>query len=294
MADLVQLVCDLYEAPDGTFVVATIEPELTSSFEILRSMAALQPGPSLTSVTCQTCGTDHAVDTEPAATSRRYTYFCPFAGRVPLNDTDLATVRLDYEWLVSWLSQALGITSHGRRRAVVSDHVWHVGDAVCGQTNVTIVFARRIVSPSALDRLASELRAIHPAEKGLVITTSPNFARQIRLPGGYEIIQLPVIARESESRLILDHQRLGSWIRGMEPATAKGGKGRIGRPLGPFETVARIYRQRRETRVRFVSERAEAKAILNEWPKYASDQEPPHISSVRRYLKQLLAESDCK
>ena len=95
-----------------------------------------------------------------------------------------------------------------------------------------------------IDLLASALRPIYRADKGLVVTTSLNVARQVALPGGYELLPLPEIVSAGPDGLSLDTVRLGSWIKGMPATTAKGGPTRIGRP-SPTALVSQIYNLRR-------------------------------------------------
>jgi hypothetical protein len=285
--NLLQFLCDLAEASEPVFRKDAVEEDNRDALELLCSLGAIEAGPRPETATCSACDADHPATLEYDPERACYVHFCPEAGYVSLKDTDLATYRFRPEWLPEWLTEALQATAPARHTPLVFGHVWHLGDALCGSTQVTVVFARRIASQANLDRLASELRTIHPAAKGLVITTSPQVPRHVQLPGGYEVVQLPVVVRENEGGLILDHQRLGSWIKGMKPTTLKGGMTRTGRPLGPFEIVAQIYKRRRARGVPVGSGRAEAAAILGEWQEHASDQGTPHISTVRRYLKKL-------
>ena len=135
--------------------------------------------------------------------------------------------------------------------------VWQLGDATCGATQATVIFARRVASQAGLDQLASAVRSVHPADKGLVITTSLQVARQVQLPGGYELLPFPEIVRTSAEGLVLDRQRFGSWIRGMRPTTAKGAPTRMGRP-SPLALIRRIYHSRREQGLNLDNDSAEA------------------------------------
>ena len=130
------------------------------------------------------------------------------------------------------------------------------------------------------------VRSVHPADKGLVITTSLQVARQVRLPGGYELLPFPEIVRTSAEGLVLDRQRFGSWLRGMRPTTAKGAPTRLGRP-SPLALIRRIYHSRREQGLNLDNDSAEARAILTEWPNYAPDEEPPGPSTVRGHVARL-------
>ncbi len=260
-----------------------IETKCTREVQILRELGAIQSGPLADSITCRACHSDHAAEIEFDATARRYFHFCPEAGIVKIDDADLATYQHRPEWLVDWLATALQVPSRLRQRALVPDRAWHLGDARCGDTQITVVFACRVCSQADLDRLASALHPIHPAEKGLVITTSLQVARQVRLPGGYELLPLPEIVRATSDGLVLDSQRLGFWIRGMRPTTAKGGPSRTGRP-SPESVIRQMYDRRRSCGLVVGTISGEAKAILAEWKEYAPDQTPPNHSTVRRHV----------
>jgi hypothetical protein len=204
-----------------------------------------------------------------------------------VDDADLATHRFRPEWLVDWIVRELPITSPPRRRAIVPECAWHLGDAKCGDTWVTAIFARRISNLAALERLASELRTIHPAEKGIVLTTSMHAARHVQLPGKYELLPLMEIIRAAPDGLMLDIQRLGFWLGGMEPSTAKRGATRSGRPSIQADIVAQIYDKRRSQGLPVRSDRGEAQEILKEWREQTSDRRPPHVSTLRRYVARL-------
>jgi hypothetical protein len=237
-------------------------------------------------VACNACDADHPAVIEFDAGRRCYVHFCPEAGLVTLNDVDLNTYRFRPEWLIDWLTKELPITSPLRRPPLVDGRVWQLGDAACGDTQATVIFARRVSSQADFDQLASALRPIHPADKGLVITTSRQAVRQVPLPGGYELVPLPDIVRPSRDGVMLDTVRLGSWIRGMHATTSKGAPTRIGRP-SPQVRISQIFNVRRERGLPVVSFLGEAKAILAEWPQHVSDQKPPNVSTVRRYVSLL-------
>ena len=284
--NVVQLLCDLSESSDDVFLASKIGPERDRGLQYLAGLGAIEPGPRPETVVCDACDADHPEEIEFDVERRCYVHFCPVVGIVTVNDTDLITYRFRPEWLVDWLARALRIPSRQGRGALVSGHVWQLGDAACGDTQVTMVFARRVSSRGDLDQLASALRPVHPADKGLVITTSAHIARNVLLPGGFELLPLPEIVRPAQDDLVLDAVRLGSWIKGMPAATAKGAPTRSG-PPSPRARVLQIYNARREQGLPFVSDLAEAKGILALWPQSAPDQKPPHVSTVRRHVSQV-------
>ena len=216
MSNIVQLLCDLSEAPSEIFRVgALVGHEPDNDLRILTELGAVGPGPRPESITCQACDADHSAPLEFDAFARRYIYFCPEAGWVAVDDADLATLRFDPEWLVDWLVSALAMPSPARRRALVSGRVWHLGDTPCGGTLVTVILTRRISSQAVLDELASVLGTVHLADKGLVITTSPQVARQVQLPHGFAFVDLREIGRMVGRRPQVDQTRLTSLVQGL-------------------------------------------------------------------------------
>jgi hypothetical protein len=284
---VVQLLCDLSEASDETFRESMMEGGSRAGLEFLTKLGALTLGPRPAVVTCTACDVDHSEVIEYDGERQRYVHFCPDAGLVSVADADLITHEFHPEWLVDWLIRTLPISSpHKRGLGLVPRQVWHLGDAKVGGTVITVVFARRVFAHRNIDLLASALRPIYRADKGLVVTTSLNVARQVALPGGYELLPLPEIVSAGRDGLSLDTVRLGSWIKGMPATTAKGGPTRIGRP-SPTALVSQIYNLRRGRGLPVDNDSAEARAILAEWNHHAPDQKPPGHSTVRGHVARL-------
>lgn len=258
-----------------------------TSLRLLTNLGAIKPGPRPATVTCTACAADHLEVIEYDADRKCYIHSCPEAGIVRVDNADLVTHQFQPDWLLRWLVKALPITSPHLRPPLVAQRIWHLGDTVCGDTLVTVVFARRLVSQAELDQLASVLHPIHRAVKGVVITTSPHIARHVKLPGGYELLPLIDVATFDSGQLILDLHRLAYWINGMESTTAKGAPSREGRPSSAAR-VERIFDLRRSRRVEFENDSAEARAIRAEWKQHVTEK-VPGFSTVRRHVAKLVA-----
>ena len=193
MGNIVQLLCDLSEASGEDFRESMVECGSRTDLRLLTELGAIAPGPRPDTVTCAACNADHAGVIEFDRERHCYVHFCPEAGFVTVNDVDLITHRFRPEWLVDWLAKTLD-ASLVRHRVLVPESAWHLGEAACGNTLMTIIFARRVTGQADLDLLISALRPVQPANKGLVITTSPHVARQVPLPNGFEFLDLRDIA----------------------------------------------------------------------------------------------------
>ena len=215
ITDVFEFLCDLAEASDESFRTSAFDHVGEPAFQLLRKLGAIEEGPRPDTVTCSECDMDHPAAIEFDAARHCYVHFCPEAGLVTVPNTDLASFLFRPGWLVNWLAQELHAVSRVKRIVSIANDVWHLGDAQCDDTLVTIVFARQVSSQTALDYLASALGAIHLADKGLVMTTSPQVVRQVPLPYGFEFLDLREIGRLVGERLIVDHARLGSFVQGL-------------------------------------------------------------------------------
>jgi hypothetical protein len=242
--DPINALCDLAEASGDGFQATELDARYGSALRVLADLGAIEPGAPIRIMTCRACDGDHPATVEFDTATRRHLHFCPEAGMVTVDDADLAALRFNPGWLVEWLIRELPISPPVRRQELVQNRVWYLGDATCGDTLITFIFARQVSSQQGLDRIASALRTVHPADKGLVITTSKNVARQIPLPNGYEFLDLREIMKATAGGLALATSRLGSWIRGIRTTTGKGAPSRSGRP-SPEARIIQIYRDRR-------------------------------------------------
>lgn len=80
---------------------------------------------------------------------------------------------------------------------------------------MTVILTRRISSQAVLDELATVLGTVYLADKGLVITTSPQVARQVQLPHGFTFLDLREIGRMVGRRLAVDQARLTSLVHAL-------------------------------------------------------------------------------
>lgn len=232
---VVQFLCDLSEASDDVFRESMIECGSRNNLQLLTKLGAIEPGPRPSTVTCRACDADHSEVIEYDADRRCYIYFCPEAGFVAVDDADLITLRFRPDWLLDWLVKGIPIISSFRRPPLAQGRVWHLGDAACGDALVPVIFARRVSSQAALDLLVSALRPVHPAGKGLVVTTSAHVARQVQLPNGFEFLDLGDISRLVGDRLIVDRTSLDSRVQGL-----------LGRSLPAKRPVRAVRKNRKE------------------------------------------------
>jgi hypothetical protein len=143
-ADAVAILCELADTCVDRFAAVALEGQYGAAVSFLIRIGALTPGDPQASIACQQCDRDHAPTVEFDPATARHFYFCPEAGRVEVQDAEIATLCLDPEWLVGWLRRELPILPPARRRALVPGRAWYLGEAAIGGTALSVVFARGV------------------------------------------------------------------------------------------------------------------------------------------------------
>jgi hypothetical protein len=284
--DPVALLCELADTCTEIFAAEALRRRHGDAAEQLVRIGALVPGAPSPVVTCGACDEDHPATVEFDAGRGRSHHFCPEAGRVALDDADLATLCFYPEWLLDWLEKALPVVPPARRRVLVPDRAWHLGEAVIGATSVMTVFVRGISSVTDLDRFAAVLDPIAPADLGLVVTTTTDRPRRTALPHDHVFLDLREIAEMGEEGFVLDRSRLGACIKGLLRKSNRPVRDRRGRP-SEKALVRRIHRERRERHLPVISRLAEAKEIRQEIASRYPDRELPAVKTISGHLRQL-------
>ncbi len=284
LTDPVNLLCDLIEAGVGSFEPNALRSEAPQSVEFLLKIGALMPGQLASVLTCRACHEDHPAHLEFDFTRRHYWHFCPEAGRVMIDGEALATVRVDAEWLVDWIVKALPIAPPIRRRVLIPDLAWHLGEAHLSGTELTIVFAIGVCTQRNLDALANAISTISPTSFGVVLTTSGAPPRWVRLPNGYKFLELREIARPEQTCLTVDKSKLVGWIRGLWKGLDKPVQLHAGRP-SDAALVQEILRRRRASNLHLVDQRTEAAEIRAEIELRYPKHRPPAVKTIERHLR---------
>jgi hypothetical protein len=125
-----------------------------------------------------------------------------------------------------------------------------------------------------------------PAKLGLVLTTSAGPPRRLRLPHGYDFLELREIARAGNDRLAIDKNKLLGWIKGLRKGLDKPARLRAGRP-SDATLVHEIFQQRRAQGFPLVNQRPEAVKIRAEIALRHPERKPPAVKTIERHLSQM-------
>ena len=279
--DPVSLLCELAEANGDEFQGANLNARSGAPLASLVEAGAVGAGDISLIVTCRACDRDHPAAVEFDGVRGRYIFFCPEAGVVEADSADLDTIRYNPEWLVDWLVAEFPIVPPVRRRTLVPGNVWHLGDARCGETLLTVILARRVSSQVGLDKVAAELAVLPPADLGVVVTSSANVSTKVLLPFKYQFLDLREVMREPW--FTLDHAKLGSWVKAKRTGTGKQAQRRPGRPSDKA-LVEQFYAERRLCGPPVVSISAEARAITRTFTERFPDRDAPHLATIRKHI----------
>ena len=203
-----------------------------------------------------------------------------------VEDDVLATIRVDPEWVLDWLLTALPITPPVRRRVLVPALAWHLGDAHIGGTELAVVFAIGMCTQSNLGALASAISAAPPADFGVVLTTSAAPPRPLRLPHGYEFLEIHEIARHEKDCLAIDKTKLVGWTKGLRKGLNIPAQFRAGRPSDAV-LVDEVFRERRTRKLPLVNLRTEAGKIRDEIALRRPERDPPAVKTIERHLSRM-------
>jgi hypothetical protein len=290
LPDPVNLLCDLIEARVGSFEASALPYQWGGSIDFLSNIGAVTRGGPLSVLTCHACHDDHPVHLEFDPKTRRHWHFCLEAGRVMVEDDVLATILIDPEWVLDWLVTALPITPPVRRAILVPALAWHLGDAHIGGTELAVLFAIAMCKQSNLGALASAISAAPPADFGIVLTTSASPPRPLRLPHGYQFLDLREIARPEQNCLAIDKTKLGGWIKGLRKGLDKPARPHAGRP-SDATLVHEIFRERCTRKLPLVKKRTEAKEIRAEIELRHPEHDPPAVKTIEGHLRKLAVNS---
>ena len=139
---------------------------------------------------------------------------------------------------------------------------------------------------SNLDALAIAVSTVPPAKFGVVLTTSGAPPRRLRLPHGYQFLDLREIARPEQNCLAIDKTKLIGWIKGLRKGLDKPAQLNAGRP-SDATLVHEIFRERRAQALRLVNQMTEAGKIRAEIALRHPERDPPAVTTIERHLSRM-------
>lgn len=215
----------LFDQPDCVLTRRQLRQQGEAGDLLLRWGAMLQDE-TLTSVACQSCGEDHAVDLRFDTVSRTWMYYCSSVGFVAVDEDDLVTFCFDFAWLFARLTEFLQI-QRPRGRVLVPDVLWDLGDAVLGGRLWSAFLARAV--DVNLDAILDALSTRGGKLKGLILTSTVNAPRSLQLPHGHRFIMLSDCFNTASGKLDLVVDHVVAAVQGSRPVVEGRRRGRRSR-----------------------------------------------------------------
>jgi hypothetical protein len=281
-ADPLGLLIDLLQARGNRVPAKQVRTQWPEALAYLEQIGVVQADALLTELTCSECDRDHSVVTEFDPVARKYRYFCPEAGLVIVEDDDLASLRVDFLWLLDWLERELPVVPPRRRRPLIEGRVWLLGEALIDKTSLMVVLVIGQLAPGDQHTLTSALARVRPTELGILLTTCPSHSPEPLVVQRYDLLYLREIARAATDCIVLDRERFGARVRQLRDLAAERTHGNAGRPSTALQT-SKIFDERRARGIPYINKSTEAREILAEWPSSISNK-PPAFSTVRGHL----------
>jgi hypothetical protein len=253
------------------------------SLDFLLRAGALLPGSPLTRITCTACDDDHPVEVEFDPASGRSTCFCPNAGPVEVDNADLETLSVNSAWLADVVTTRLDIAPSPRRRELLRDSAWWLGDVIVGSTTVSFALSVGIAHAGTMSQLAAGLKARKPIDLGIWLTAGPEIPASLLNDTGYHQVDIHQVLRFAGDALAIDHARMAAWVRALSRGTAHPTRGRRGRPTIQGQILT-VFEARRQRGIPYRTKYCEANEIIRDWPQRFQDEEPPVSSTIRKHL----------
>ena len=203
-----------------------------------------------------------------------------------VEDTALATLRAEAQWLVDWLATAFPLTPPVRKRELVRDIAWYCGEAHVGGTALTVVLGIGLSMRQNLEALAAAVPAVPRTQLGLVLTTTADHPRRLALPHDYKLLDIREIVAFRNNDLMIDKARLGAWLKGFRKGLDKPAAVGAGRP-SYAQLTKKIYQTRRARNIPVTVKRAEAEAIRAEAESGFPNAKIPTVKTIERHMRQV-------
>lgn len=231
------VVVDLVENPRRTITRRDIG-HLGEVGDTLLRWGALQPGETLTSVACSSCGDDHIVDLEFDRAVEQWRYYCGSVGFVPVHRDEVVTYRFDLSWLTAQLGQLLGIRRL-EQACLIDDVIWRLGTARLDQRFWTAILVRDV--HLHLDAILHRLQLTGRGNPGLVLVSGKNVPQRVVLPNDYRWLPLRQLPNAETGQLEVHEAAIRDPLCFRK--RRQGGKAKPGRP-GVAEHVLPELRRR--------------------------------------------------
>ena len=118
-------------------------------------------------------------------------YFSPADGWIAVMDEDIALYKINFDWLLRQVMNALDIADRHMPREILQGNVWALGQHRIEKQNINLIVVRNIKKNIVFDALISHLNNHHKARNpSLVITLDQRLPDYLNLPNQNELLKI--------------------------------------------------------------------------------------------------------
>lgn len=111
-------------------------------------------------------------------------YFSPSDGWVAVSDEDIALYKINFDWFIREIMNALSIAERHTPKIILEDNIWALGQHRIGKQNTHLIIVRNLGKRAVLDSLIQHLNNHHKGrDPALVITLDGQVPAHLQLPG---------------------------------------------------------------------------------------------------------------
>jgi hypothetical protein len=280
--DPVGVLLDLLETGNGRVPARRVRERFPDALVYLEQIGAVQPDARLTEVTCDECHLHHSAAIEFDPSIHAYRFFCPEAGFVALADADVIGLRVNPDWLLDWLARSLSFIPQIRRRTLIENRGWLLGETILDGISVALALVLGRLAANEQDALIQVLSRFQPPQIGIVLTTSAELPSTLLALHRYHALDLREVIRAETDGLALDHVRLTAraiqFLRGARVTKGTGGRS------SQAEKIQKFFEERRNKGIAYHHKSLEATEIQSAWPARFPGQNVPGHSTIRNLL----------
>lgn len=118
-------------------------------------------------------------------------YFSPEDGWVPILDEEIALYKINFDWFIRQVMNALDIADRYSPKEILEDYVWALGVHRIEKQNIHLMVVRNIKKNIVFDALINHLNNNHKARNpALVITLDRHVPTYLKLPNQNELVKI--------------------------------------------------------------------------------------------------------
>ena len=185
--DLFKLVCSITDQHSAE-ITATNVKEIFGhdGFENSIAANALIKSPHLQDIDVEIDGEERSYPLQRH--NGGMAYFSPSSGWVPVKQDDLFVCKINFEWFLRAMMDALEIPATTQPQMIVEDKAWFLGSAYLKKKKTPLIFARAVTKKDAADGLFEYLQDKHAGVPALVLTSSSGVPAYFQLPGQNRLV----------------------------------------------------------------------------------------------------------